>query len=68
MAGLNPHAGDGGNFGREEIDVIDDLATAPTPAAPANYGWPCYEGVGRQGGYDAENKPGAAWDKYTPDC
>ena len=22
LAGLNPHAGDGGNFGREEIDVI----------------------------------------------
>ena len=22
VAGLNPHAGDGGNFGREEIDVI----------------------------------------------
>ncbi|MBZ6075137.1 4-hydroxythreonine-4-phosphate dehydrogenase PdxA [Microvirga puerhi] len=23
VAGLNPHAGDGGNFGREEIDVIE---------------------------------------------
>src|SRR5262249_47614452 len=22
VAGLNPHAGDGGNFGREEIDII----------------------------------------------
>jgi 4-hydroxythreonine-4-phosphate dehydrogenase len=28
VAGLNPHAGDGGNFGREEIDVI-----APAVAA-----------------------------------
>jgi 4-hydroxythreonine-4-phosphate dehydrogenase len=23
VAGLNPHAGDGGNFGREEIEIID---------------------------------------------
>jgi 4-hydroxythreonine-4-phosphate dehydrogenase len=23
VAGLNPHAGDGGNFGREEIDIIE---------------------------------------------
>jgi 4-hydroxythreonine-4-phosphate dehydrogenase len=23
VAGLNPHAGDGGNFGREEIEVIE---------------------------------------------
>ena len=29
VAGLNPHAGDGGNFGREEIDVIGPaVATA----------------------------------------
>jgi 4-hydroxythreonine-4-phosphate dehydrogenase len=42
VAGLNPHAGDGGNFGREEIDAIgpavqqaraDDIATeGPFPA------------------------------------
>ena len=25
VAGLNPHAGDGGNFGREEIDVLDPV-------------------------------------------
>ncbi|OKO88111.1 4-hydroxythreonine-4-phosphate dehydrogenase [Bradyrhizobium sp. NAS80.1] len=28
VAGLNPHAGDGGNFGREEIDVIAPVVTA----------------------------------------
>ena len=28
VAGLNPHAGDGGNFGREEIDVIAPAVNA----------------------------------------
>jgi 4-hydroxythreonine-4-phosphate dehydrogenase len=28
VAALNPHAGDGGNFGREEIDVITPAVTA----------------------------------------
>ncbi|QOZ53412.1 4-hydroxythreonine-4-phosphate dehydrogenase PdxA [Bradyrhizobium sp. CCBAU 53338] len=28
VAGLNPHAGDGGNFGREEIDVIAPVVEA----------------------------------------
>ncbi|CAN1499254.1 PdxA Pyridoxal phosphate biosynthesis protein [Rhabdaerophilaceae bacterium] len=28
LAGLNPHAGDGGNFGREEIDVLEPLVAA----------------------------------------
>jgi 4-hydroxythreonine-4-phosphate dehydrogenase len=28
VAGLNPHAGDGGNFGREEIDVIAPVIAA----------------------------------------
>jgi 4-hydroxythreonine-4-phosphate dehydrogenase len=36
VAGLNPHAGDGGNFGREEIDVI-----APAVAAARAKGIPC---------------------------
>lgn len=35
----------------EEIDRIN----APTDAAADNFGWPCYEGQGRQGGYDAAN-------------
>ena len=28
VAGLNPHAGDGGNFGREEIEVIEPAVAA----------------------------------------
>jgi 4-hydroxythreonine-4-phosphate dehydrogenase len=28
VAGLNPHAGDGGNFGREEIDIIEPAVEA----------------------------------------
>lgn len=28
VAALNPHAGDGGNFGREEIDIIEPAAAA----------------------------------------
>jgi 4-hydroxythreonine-4-phosphate dehydrogenase len=28
VAGLNPHAGDGGNFGREEIDIIEPAVKA----------------------------------------
>ncbi len=28
IAGLNPHAGDGGNFGREEIDVLEPVVAA----------------------------------------
>src|SRR5262249_14079227 len=28
VAALNPHAGDGGNFGREEIDVIEPAVVA----------------------------------------
>lgn len=28
VAGLNPHAGDGGNFGREEIDVLEPVVAA----------------------------------------
>jgi 4-hydroxythreonine-4-phosphate dehydrogenase len=36
VAGLNPHAGDGGNFGREEIDVI-----APAVAAGQKEGIVC---------------------------
>jgi PKD domain/Glucose / Sorbosone dehydrogenase len=43
--------GDVGWNTREEIDRI------PNPTAPAamNFGWPCYEGAGRQSGYDAAN-------------
>ena len=35
----------------EEINKIDN----PTDATVENFGWPCYEGRNRQGGYDAAN-------------
>jgi glucose/arabinose dehydrogenase len=35
----------------EEINRI----ASPTDAAVDNFGWPCYEGSGRQGGYDGAN-------------
>jgi 4-hydroxythreonine-4-phosphate dehydrogenase len=43
VAGLNPHAGDGGNFGREEIDVI-----APVVAAGQS------EGIAVEGPFPAD--------------
>ncbi|TYO67233.1 4-hydroxythreonine-4-phosphate dehydrogenase PdxA [Bradyrhizobium hipponense] len=43
VAGLNPHAGDGGNFGREEIDVI-----APAVAAGQR------EGIAAEGPFPAD--------------
>ena len=44
-------AGDVGWNSWEEINRL----TAPTTAPVDNFGWPCYEGDGRQGGYDAAN-------------
>jgi glucose/arabinose dehydrogenase len=29
--------------------------TSPTPSTAMNFGWPCYEGAGRQSGYDGAN-------------
>ena len=43
VAGLNPHAGDGGNFGREEIDMI-----APVVAAGQR------EGIAAEGPFPAD--------------
>jgi len=42
--------GDVGYNSSEEVDRI----VAPT-SAPRNFGWPCYEGAGRQSGYDNRN-------------
>jgi glucose/arabinose dehydrogenase len=42
--------GDVGWSSREEINRVPN----PTDEVD-NFGWPCYEGNGRQGGYDAEN-------------
>ncbi len=44
-------AGDVGWNTTEEINRIVD----PTDATVENFGWPCYEGLIRQGGYDAAN-------------
>jgi glucose/arabinose dehydrogenase/PKD repeat protein len=44
--------GDVGWNNWEEINVIPDPTTMDRPL---NYGWPCYEGAGRQGGYDGAN-------------
>jgi 4-hydroxythreonine-4-phosphate dehydrogenase len=43
VAGLNPHAGDGGNFGREEIDII-------APVVAAGQG----EGIAAEGPFPAD--------------
>ena len=43
-----------GDVGWDDWEEIDRLV-APTSAPVDNFGWPCYEGDGRQGGYDAAN-------------
>ena len=41
VAGLNPHAGDGGNFGREEIDIIEPaVRKAKAQGLPADGPYP----------------------------
>lgn len=44
-------AGDVGYGTWEELNRVAD----PTAATPTNFGWPCYEGTARQGGYDGAN-------------
>lgn len=48
VAGLNPHAGDGGNFGREEIDII-----APAVAAGQR------EGIAAEGPFPRRHRVSA---------
>ena len=43
--------GDVGWNQREEINRVAN----PADSTVDNFGWPCYEGSGRQGGYDAAN-------------
>ena len=43
------YIGDVGYRAREEINRVGD----PTDATAENFGWPCYEGGGRQPAYDA---------------
>ena len=39
-------------------DTWEELNTIPSPLDPVkNFGWPCYEGVPRQPGYEAANLP-----------
>jgi glucose/arabinose dehydrogenase len=40
-----------GDVGWNDWEEINRIPNA-TDAAMENFGWPCYEGVGRQGGYD----------------
>jgi glucose/arabinose dehydrogenase len=41
-----------GDVGWNDVEEVDRVA-APTGAAVANFGWPCFEGTGRQPAYDA---------------
>jgi PKD repeat protein len=43
-----------GDVGWGEWEEINRLES-PTDGSVDNFGWPCYEGAGRQGGYDAAN-------------
>jgi glucose/arabinose dehydrogenase/PKD repeat protein len=43
-----------GDVGWSDWEEIDRLVS-PTAAPVDNFGWPCYEGDGRQGGYDSAN-------------
>jgi len=43
-----------GDVGWNEWEEINRL-TSPADAPVDNFGWPCYEGTPRQGGYDAAN-------------
>jgi glucose/arabinose dehydrogenase/PKD repeat protein len=43
-----------GDVGWGDWEEINRLVS-PTGAPVDNFGWPCYEGDGRQGGYDAAN-------------
>jgi len=47
------YVGDVGWSRWEEINYIQD----PVDAIVENFGWPCYEGVGRHSGYDSANLP-----------
>lgn len=44
VAGLNPHAGEGGLFGREEIDVLEPCLAALRSEEPFSSGRVCLEG------------------------
>jgi PKD repeat protein len=43
-----------GDVGWNTWEEVNRMTT-PTPSTAVNFGWPCYEGVGRQSGYDTPN-------------
>jgi glucose/arabinose dehydrogenase len=43
-----------GDVGWNTWEEVNRMTT-PTPSTAVNFGWPCYEGFGRQSGYDAAN-------------
>jgi glucose/arabinose dehydrogenase len=43
-----------GDVGQGTWEEVDRLVT-PADATADNFGWPCYEGAGRQGAFDAAN-------------
>ena len=44
-----------GDVGWNDWEEINTIPDATTLTAPLNFGWPCYEGTGRQPGYDSAN-------------
>ena len=42
-----------GDVGAGTAEEIDSRRRTPTDATVENFGWPCYEGPNRQGGFDA---------------
>jgi glucose/arabinose dehydrogenase len=43
-----------GDVGWNTWEEVNQMPT-PTPGTATNFGWPCYEGVGRQSSYDSAN-------------
>jgi glucose/arabinose dehydrogenase len=43
-----------GDVGWNTWEEVNRMTT-PTPSTAVNFGWPCYEGAGRQSGYDGAN-------------
>jgi glucose/arabinose dehydrogenase len=43
-----------GDVGWNTWEEVNRMTT-PTPSTAVNFGWPCYEGAGRQSSYDAAN-------------
>ena len=44
-----------GDVGWNTYEEINRFTTGPTQTTVPNFGWPCYEGPGKMGGYDSLN-------------